>query len=142
MRRVENRGGSGAAIGATYSAVIPGWTDLSATAQRATAEGPDPESRDSPLRGAPNDGKGEENQNAHPATGRMVETARLFTWRRAERARPLDRTGGPDRRRREGRLSQRDGSPGKRRAEADHQAARRGQRRPGAHRAADLVPDQ
>src|SRR5580692_2304083 len=36
MRRVENRGGSGAAIGATYSAVIPG---------RCVA--PNPESRDS-----------------------------------------------------------------------------------------------
>src|SRR6185437_7801530 len=34
----------------SFGAVIPGWSDLSAVAQRGKAEGPDPESRDSLVR--------------------------------------------------------------------------------------------
>ena len=46
-----------------------------------------------------------ETAHAHLATGRMVKAARFFARRRGRCARPMDRAGGPDRRRREGRLS-------------------------------------
>src|SRR5258707_9274143 len=57
------------------------------------------------------DSKHGEPAHAYLATGRLVKAARLFARRRARWSRPMDRTGRPDRRRREGGLSTRYGGP-------------------------------